>query len=123
MLKILGGLFAARQRGVEDGAPALIKRPCRSELDSRSFDLDLVFDLRAPSSRLSRRRGTDWGMLSIIGGPFAARQRGIEDGAEVPPGFRGHALAVQDGCAIHSGQKFRTCSQEDESDDTEASCG
>ena len=68
MLKILGGLFAARQRGVEDGAPALIKRPCRSELDTRSFDLDLVFDLRAPSSRLSRRRGTDWGMLSIIGG-------------------------------------------------------
>ncbi len=81
------------------------------------------FDLRASPHASPRRRGTDWGILSIIGGPFAARQRGIEDGVAGPAGFRGHALAVQDGCAIHSGQKFRTCSQEDESDDTEASCG
>jgi hypothetical protein len=30
--------------------------------------------------------GTDWGMLKILGGLFAARQRGVEDGAATPTG-------------------------------------
>ena len=35
-------------------------------------------DLTAPSPK---GEGTDWGMLKIFGGLFAARQRGVEDGA------------------------------------------
>ncbi|WP_228393542.1 hypothetical protein, partial [Pseudomonas helleri] len=30
--------------------------------------------------------GTDWGMLKILGGLFAERQRGVEDGAAPPTG-------------------------------------
>ena len=30
---------------------------------------------------LSEGEGTDWGMLKILAGLFAARQRGVEDGA------------------------------------------
>jgi hypothetical protein len=35
-------------------------------------------------SPLPEGEGTDWGMLKILGGLFAARQRGVEDGAAAP---------------------------------------
>ena len=42
---------------------------------------DMYSSQEPPHHASPEGEGTDWGMLKILGGLFAARQRGVEDGA------------------------------------------
>ena len=48
--------------------------------------MDMHSNQEPPHHASPEGEGTDWGMLSIIGSLFAARQRGVEDEGAPPTG-------------------------------------
>ena len=53
---------------------------------------DMYSSQEPPHHASPEGEGTDWGMLKILGGLFAARQRGVEDGAVNWSSNPGHRL-------------------------------
>ena len=64
---------------------------------------DMYSSQEPPHHASPEGEGTDWGMLKILGGLFAARQRGVEDGAAPPTGRKSlcdNGLAIKSEFAL-----------------------